>query len=489
GVFLASIDETIAISTYSAIASQFHLMTESSWLLVAYSFGYCISLPVYGRLSDAYGCKRVIISAYGLFALGCLACGLSTSLFQLIMARVLSGISGAGMIILTAIILSGTFQELFMGSIVLWAPAKHIVPPEELALFRAYENTVFTMGRSLGAPLGGLLVDIISWRWLFLGQVPVVLVCVLFAANRLPSFKPKPEHQENHQPRSGLWSFDFAGLFSFAAAIMSLLFLLQDAGAPAKNSSGWTHVPALAFITFGVGFLLIEVFWASNPIIPVDLMLKSLGAYCLVQITLLIGRYSLNSSIVPYFVRVEDSSDFYGSMIYLISSLGIPVGSIIGGNVIKRTHRYKTMTVATVIGSVIFYLGVFILWRDGCPLWETSIMFPIGISMGLVFSSQFISMTCSSPKSRLAVCIGTYFVSQQLGILLGPAIGLALVQALFGASLGRDLPGSGDQAVLISNILDDVKYARSLPRALQEIVRSSYLFGFQFLPCEFLLLW
>lgn len=167
------------------------------------------------------------------------------------------------------------------------------MPPEELALLRAYENTVYTMGRSLGAPLGGLLVDVINWRWLFLGQVPLVLMCLLFAVNRLPSFKPK--YPENHQPRSGFWSFDFAGLFSFAAAIMSLLFLLQDAGAPAKNSSGWSHVPALAFITFGVGFLLIEVFWASNPIIPMDLMLKSLGAYCLVQVMILIGRYSVSA--------------------------------------------------------------------------------------------------------------------------------------------------------------------------------------------------
>lgn len=177
------------------------------------------------------------------------------------------------------------------------------------------------------------------------------------------------------------------------------------------------------------------------------------------------------------------------------------------------------MTVLTVTGSVIIYLGVFVLWRDGCPLWETFIMFPMGISMGIIFSSQFISMTCSSPKPRLAVCIGTYFVWQQLGILLGPAIGLALVQALFGASLGRDLPESGDKAEvslslfpqcarrdpfnlsllnccmteltsgdhqLISNILDDVKYARSLPQGLQEIVHSSFLFGFQFVPREFL---
>ena len=106
------------------------------------------------------------------------------------------------------------------------------------------------------------------------------------------------------------------------------------------------------------------------------------------------------------------------------------------------------MTVAMVLSSVILYLGVFVLWRDGCSLWETSINFPIGIVMGVLFSSQFISMTCSSPKPRLAVCISTYFVSQQLGMLLGPAVGLALVQALFGASLGRDLPESGDKAAV-----------------------------------------
>lgn len=171
------------------------------------------------------------------------------------------------------------------------------MPPEELALFRGYENTVFTVGRSLGAPLAGLLVDVINWRWLFLGQVPLVLMCLLFAVNRLPSLKPKPESSENHQPRSGLWSFDFAGLFSFAAANLSLLFLLRDAGAPAKSSSGSTHVPALGFITFCVGFLLIETFWASNPIIPMDLMLQSLGAHCLIQVMIFIGRFSVSDQV------------------------------------------------------------------------------------------------------------------------------------------------------------------------------------------------
>ncbi|KAF7592068.1 hypothetical protein BBP40_000734 [Aspergillus hancockii] len=133
-IFLAAADESLVLSTWSVIASQVHYLSQGSWLLGAYYFGYCVSLPVYGTLCELYGRQNVLIGAYALFAVGCLACGTSTSLVQLVLARTLAGISGGGMASLVSIIITD------------------LVPADEIALLQSYANVVNVADRSLGAP-------------------------------------------------------------------------------------------------------------------------------------------------------------------------------------------------------------------------------------------------------------------------------------------------------------------------------------------------
>ncbi|OJJ49073.1 hypothetical protein ASPZODRAFT_129457 [Penicilliopsis zonata CBS 506.65] len=446
GVFVASADESLVLSTYSTIASQFHQLSAGSWLLVAYNFGYCVSLPVYGALSDSYGRKNVLLSSYLFFTLGCLACGASSSLTQLVLARVIAGLSGAGMVAMVSMIIMD------------------LMPPSEVAIYRSYENLVNIFGRSLGAPIGGFLIDAIGWRWSFFGQIPFIIICTLVAVYGLPaslnetqsdetppSSSSPDESQDEPAHRTRLGELDFAGLISFSATIIALLFLLQAAGEGAADEgpAGQKSILALAltFVLCGVAFVMIEVFWARRPLIPMDLLSKKLGAYCLIQTVLFTGRSAFNGAIVPYFIRVENASEFAASAAYILNVLGASMGGIFAGLVIKRTRRYKTMTALAYLLTIVCFLLVLLLWRTGCSIADSLLLLPSGFAVGIIFSTSFIGMSSSSPRDSLSICIGTYYLFQQLGLIIGPACGSAMIQSLFERELSARLVGPGKKEV------------------------------------------
>ncbi|KAL2864383.1 major facilitator superfamily domain-containing protein [Aspergillus lucknowensis] len=468
GVLIASADESVMISTYSAIASQFHRLSEGSWLLLAYNFGYCISLPVYSVICDVYGRKNVLLASYSLFALSCLACGASTSITFLVLSRVLTGSSSAGIIVVVSIILTD------------------FLPTGDVALYRGYQNVVNVTGRSFGAPIGGFLADTVGWRWSFYGQIPIILLCAVFSAYRLPSSlnntsdeDPEPEIPARRSPFRDL---DFGGIFTFSATVLALLFLLQALGGQNETMSLQIPVLTACFVSGCVLFIMIELFWARKPLIPIRLLTWSLTGYFFLQVVLLGGRFALVTNLVPFLIRTEDMSDFLASLSYVCVAVGVSIGGVFSGLVIKYTKRSKSMTLTTTLLLLILYVVVLFQWRHGFALWQCVYLFAIGFLPGILFPALFVGVSSSAPEGTLSACIGTYYLSQQLGLIIGPACGFALSQGLFEKNLWRSLGDVTDKKTLINRILNEVRYASTLPPSVQKVVRESYLASFQSLP-------
>ncbi|PLB51326.1 MFS transporter [Aspergillus steynii IBT 23096] len=465
GIFVAAADDSLAISTWSSIASQFQRLSEGSWLVVAYNFGFCVSLPMYGTLSSMYGRKNVLLGAYALFAVGCIACGVSGSLEQLVFSRVLAGISGGGMISLVSIIITD------------------LIPPDDVALFRSYANVVSVLGRSLGAPLGGLLIQTIGWRWSFLGQLPLVIACGLVAAYGLPSSLNIREVEEDHEnaPPTKLSEVDFTGLFFLALSTVILLFLLQDASVTTEDHSHLMTLLVPSLVAAVGVFLFVEAYCACRPLIPLNLVAGSLGGYSAGQVLMNTARMAVVSNLVPYFVRVDQASNVFASSTYVISASGVSIGGVVAGAIIKRTKRSKKMSIIAVGASILVYILIFARWRDGCSIPEMFYLFPNGFAAGILFSTQFIGMSFGAPKGCLETCITTYYLFQQLGLIIGPASGVAVVQRVFGNRLSQNLDGF-EEKQFIGRILDDARFAENLSDSVQQVVRSSYLYAFQFVP-------
>lgn len=117
-----------------------------------------------------------------------------------------------------------------------------------------------------------------------------------------------------------------------------------------------------------------------------------------------------------------------------------------------RTKQYKTMTVIAVVSTVLLSILIFIRYRDGCYTWELIYLFPSGLSNGILFSTQFIGMSLAAPKERLATSIGIYYLSQQLGFIVGPAASVAVVQRLFAHRLSESLEGLEEKQVRITDL-------------------------------------
>ncbi|KAL3431019.1 major facilitator superfamily domain-containing protein [Aspergillus tetrazonus] len=477
GVFIASADELLVISTYSAIASQFHRLSEGSWLLLAYNFGYCISLPVFSILGDRYGRKRVLVGSYALFAVSCLACGASLSILQLVLSRVLAGSSGAGILVMASVIITD------------------MTPVNEVALYRGYQNVVNIAGRSLGGPIGGFLADTVGWRWSFFGQVPIVFCCALFCVYRLPSYlnetEPKGESAEEPAPASrpsGIRDLDFAGLLTFAGTVLLLLFLLRALGAQNKGMFFQTSLLAFAFVSGCTIFIVIELFWAVKPLVPIRLFSEPIGVYFLCQTLLMAGRFSFYSNLVPYFIRTQNTSDFVASLALVVSALGVALGGIVCGLVIKRTKRSKSLTLFALALNLLSHTLVYFRWRrnHGETPWQHMqdgvYLFITGMAPGMLFPALFTAMAFVAPEGKLHSCIGTYYLFQQLGVIIGPAAGAAVSQPVFEKGLWRALRGVEEKRIIINRIVNEVRYANSLPVSLQTFVRDCYLASFQYLP-------
>ncbi|KAL2837250.1 major facilitator superfamily domain-containing protein [Aspergillus pseudoustus] len=457
------------ISTYTAIASQFHALSEGSWLVMAYNFGYCIALPVCSVLGDAYGRKKVLLGSYSLFGLSCLACGACTSITQLVLARVLSGASGAGIIVMVSIILAD------------------FLPSQDVALYRGYQNAVNVAGRSFGAPIGGFFAGSIGWRWSFYGQVPIILLCAIFTAYRLPASVNDAQLEDDPleavpSRRSPLRDLDYGGIISFSSTVLILLFLFRAIGARDESMTLQVSLLSVAFVVGGTLFIATELFWARKPLIPLRQISLGLAGYFVLQILLLCGRWPLVTNLAPYLIRVNRASDFVASTAYVAVAIGISIGGIISGLIIKHTHRSKSLTLITTLLLITIYTSVTFHWRHGFAPWHTVYLAGMGIGSGVLFPALFVGVTASAPEGMLSVCIGTYYISQQLGLIIGPAVGATIQQRVFEDGLWRELGDLDGKGQVIHRILNEVRYAESLPAAAQKIVREVYLHSFTSLP-------
>ncbi|KAE8376791.1 major facilitator superfamily domain-containing protein [Aspergillus bertholletiae] len=484
GILLAVADESIVLSTWSVIASDFHRLSQGWWLLAAYNLGWCVSLPVYGTLCNIYGRKNVFVSAYGLFAAGCLACGTSTSMLQLVLARVLTGVSAGGMVSLVSVILTD------------------MVPADQVTLLRSYANVFIIVGRSVGAPLGGYLIGAVGWRWSFIGQLPVVAICLLIGLYGLPPSlnSTKTGDADDGDTQHSIMDLDFAGLVSFSVTTFLLFCLIQELSVTPNSPEIPLTILVPVFCAAAILFIVIEAYWARTPLIQLRLMKTSLGGFCLNRIMMSSGRLGLISNLAPYLIRVKGATSLLAALAFVLAAIGVPIGALIAGKIIKKTKRYRTMAVIAVCGTVITYLLIFIRWRTGSNLWELVYLLPNGMAIGILLTTQFIGMSLSAPNEDLPTCIATYYLAQQLGNIIGPAVNVAVVQRIFVGQLEKFLNGWNERKVysptymtlydldanrsdqLIGQILNDDTFAQSLSPVVQKFVRWSYLNAFQLVP-------
>ncbi|KAK3989764.1 major facilitator superfamily domain-containing protein [Cladorrhinum sp. PSN332] len=471
GIFVAHTDGSILLATHSNIASEFNALEDSTWLITSFALAGAATQTIYGKLSDIYGRRRLVLIAYGIFVVGCAIVGIGQTYWQVVAGRVISGAGASGMAGLVSILITD------------------LLPIREVAQWRAYVNLVATFGRSIGGPLGGWLVDVIGWRWSFFGQVPIILVAIVLVGAYLPNVISKDsdsatsvETRSSDEPqKSKLSRIDFKGSFIFAAMILAILAPIELGG----NKYPWSHPIIVG--TFLTGIVLIYVFIKveqaqEEPILPLEIFHKRdavlsfliLGLQTAAQLGLMFS--------VPLYFRITQGATNTASGAHLVPAVfGNAIGGILSGVIIKRSGRYKALIVLAVTCSSVSYLLLMLRWHGNTNIWESLYIFPSGFGTGVAQSAVFISLQAVVDPAHMAPAVSFMYLSSTIALTMGLSVSSAVEGVTLRWMLGHKLAGLGLGAEEIQKIvldaISDVDFVDHITGPVKDAVVSSYVYG------------
>jgi MFS family permease len=379
GVFLGAADSTIIATLSAPISSEFKSLSLLSWLATAYLISNAACQPISGRLTDIFGRGPGLVFSNILFAIGNLICALARDEYLMIFGRVVAGIGGGGLMSIST----------FLGS--------DLIPLRDRGIVQGIGNLCYGTGAMLGGVFGGLINDHSRWGWrlAFMVQVPPVLVSAVAVAYLV---KVPPKQSD----KSFLARIDFLGAFLTVSFLVLLLLGLNSGGniVPWKHPLPLTTLPlsAIAFVAF-----LVWESKAKQPIIPVKLLTsRTVFAACICNLlctmVVMTGLF-----YVPLFLQVLGSSSTEAGLQILPSPIGVSVGSLGSGFIMKRTGKYVRLAVFSVLFIV---KGVIILTQltpESPPTLISVGLFLVGAGYGSMLTCTLLACIAAVDHSQQAV--------------------------------------------------------------------------------------
>ena len=405
-MFLASVDGTIVATALPAIAGDLGEVERVSWVVVSYLIAATIAAPVYGRLGDALGRRRVMFMALALFITASGLCAIAPSILLLTAARVLQGFGGGGLM---------TLSQALVGE---------VVPPRERGRYQGYTATVFVSASSFGPVAGGWLTQHLGWQSVFWMSIPLGLVAVLL------TFRLK-----SRAPTLGAFRFDFVGLVLFAMSIVPLLVALEEFRKfdPAVLPFA---LSMLVFAAVSCVVLLRHQVRAPVPLLPINLLRQE--AIWRTNLLACCAGASIVSLItfMPIYLEVDRATSHTDTGLRMLPLTAfIAVGAMGTGQVITRTGHSAIVPslgqpmLAMLLLAFAFLAPSMTLDQLSWLFFGTALM--CGTAMPVV---QTTVQMLAGPRQ-----LGAASASVQFSRTIGAGLGTALVGAvLFGALAATD---------------------------------------------------
>lgn len=460
-MFLAVMDQTIVATALPAIAAEMGQVERSSWIVVSYLIAATIAAPVYGRLGDSFGRRRMMFVALSVFIVTSLLCALAPSMTLLAIARFLQGLGGGGLM---------TLSQALIGE---------SIPPRERARYQGYLAAVAVTANTFGPVVGGFLTEHFGWRSIFFVSVPIGMLALALAL-RLPK-----RTMAERLP----WRADPGGLLFFAVFVVTTLLALEQVH----------HFDASA-IPRGLGLLFIGLIsfalliWqekrAESPLIPLGILrMPAIWRSDALAACHGAALVSLITFLPVYLQVVRGASPAQSGFLLMPLTVGIGVGSLITGRLVSRTGR---TTIFPVIGLALMTL-IFLFFALFSGHLSTSVLMPIllasGLFMGTVMGVVQVMVQSTAGPQRL----GEAAASVQLSRSIGAATGTALVSTVLFTYLAIRNP---DAAHVFSQMLQHAPHTtppinpeqRALLHAdIADAFRAAFLVIAGFTTCGFFL--
>ncbi|KAJ5263966.1 transporter [Penicillium angulare] len=460
GMFFAAADDSFVLATHGEIATDFKQLALGPWIVSAYNLGFITTLPLYGKLSDAYGYKLVLLVAYLMFSFGCIISGTAPSIWVVIGGRFIAGVGASGMTDLVSLIIND------------------LAPPRQVVMLRSYFGMAFPIGISSGTGLGGMLLDAVGWRWSFLVQVPFGLLCFFIAMWRLPApnDSSKTQHEINN---TGSRELNLFGVFSLGISVAALTILCHSIGDGIAIT-----VPLVVAILSAVVYGWNEKFWTKVPLVSWDVV-KHNGIWAIyaIQFFTSFAAFGLLANISEFFTRTINATASFSGATFTIVTVGSIVGSAVWGFMIRRTGNYKALALTSCTINIIGFGLLMVRWSEGPKLWELAYLAIHAIGHTGLITTLFVAISVAAPKDSGAGPITTYYLAQQIGMVVGVTATSVFTRNVFRSNLLESLAMEPNAQEIIENILRESRFAFThLSDRLQVAVANSYMHAFAATP-------
>ena len=411
GMFLSALDQTVVGTSIRTIADDLDGLSQQAWVTTAYLIVSTIATPIYGKLSDIFGRRPLFIIAISIFLVGSIASGFATSIFELAGFRAIQGIGAGGLMALPLAI---------MGD---------MLAPRERAKYQGYFLAVFGISSVIGPLVGGLfaganeILFITGWRWVFLINIPIGIIALAIVLR----FLHLPARSVNRGVRIDWW-----GATTVIIAVAPLLLVAEQG-----REWGWDSAGAVACYVIGAlgiaAFVVSERLMGDDALIPLKLFKSATFSMATVLGVLVgFGMFGAISTVPLYLQLVKGSTPTESGFQLLPMILGLMISSIVSGQLISRTGKYR---IFPILGTGFMTVGFLIfttIRADTDYLVLAGAMLLVGLGLGQLMQTLTIaSQNAVGPRDiGVATSSSTFF--RQVGGTLGVAVIFSVVFSVVG---------------------------------------------------------
>ena len=424
GLLVAALDNSIISTAMPRVISNLQGMEYYVWPFTSYMLTSTIAIILFGKLSDIYGRKLIIIFGIILFVISSLLCGFSTNIFELILFRGLQGIGG-GILLSLPFILVG---EIFS--------------PKERGKYMGILASVFGISSVLGPILGGVITDAVGWRWIFFVNVPVGIAAVSILMYSLPNFKLDGVKKV----------IDYSGIITFTLALSGLFLALTLA----RDLNAYPMSEIVGFLIFSVVMFVLFI-WsekkAVEPILPLNLFSNSIFTISSIENFLASALIFAGIIYVPLFAQnILGMNATNAGLLMIPMLISLTIASNIAGQIISRTGKYKKLAIAEFVITGIGIILLSTLNVNSSPYALLAYSTILGLGSGMMYTVFTISVQNSFSLREIGIVTASMQFFRNVGSTVAIPVFGYIVNATMASPVMVNLSQKQALALSIQNV-------------------------------------